>query len=236
MEAGETVQIVQWDHDLATFVPMGRGTVSEDRAQIITDVGSGISKAGWGGCVGPDCPLDPAPQCVFGGPTCRGAFCGCNSCQMQSPTTPNTCPICITDPLKEGFACEDNKCKACTGGACAQKFDETVNQSISAPYFEDVVPIQTNLPVGGGFKTKGQTLSFITQAPQGEYKAKWEIKFLAHCAAEGKWKFAIKSANFTSVVLYDQNNIDEFPTSIIQSANCQATKDIEFAFHNGSLV
>jgi len=113
---------------------------------------------------------------------------------------------------------------------------ETVNQSISAPYFEDVVPIQTNLPVGGGFKTKGQTLSFITQAPQGEYKAKWEIKFLAHCAAEGKWKFAIKSANFTSVVLYDQNNIDEFPTSIIQSANCQATKDIEFAFHNGSLV
>jgi len=58
MEAGETVQIVQWDHDLATFVPMGRGTVSEDRTQIVTDVGSGISKAGWGGCVGPDCPPD----------------------------------------------------------------------------------------------------------------------------------------------------------------------------------
>jgi len=62
MAAGETAQIVQWDHDLATFVPMGRGTVSEDRIQIVTDVGSGISKAGWGGCVGPDCPLKLTDQ------------------------------------------------------------------------------------------------------------------------------------------------------------------------------
>jgi len=96
MEAGETVQIVQWDHDLATFVPMGRGTVSEDRAQIVTDFGSGISKAGWGGCVGPDCPLDDAPQCGFGGPSCRGSECStCGPCAKLGPAAPGTCPACI---------------------------------------------------------------------------------------------------------------------------------------------
>lgn len=54
MKPGETAAIVQWDHDLATFVPMGRGTVNESGTQIVTDSGSGITKAGWGGCQ--DCP------------------------------------------------------------------------------------------------------------------------------------------------------------------------------------
>lgn len=49
MKPGETNEIVQWDHDLANFVPMGRATVSEDGTRLITDQGSGISKAGWGG-------------------------------------------------------------------------------------------------------------------------------------------------------------------------------------------
>ncbi|AVP95699.1 hypothetical protein C7S18_00150 [Ahniella affigens] len=61
---GRTLPIFQWDHDLATFVPMGHGTVSEDATQIISDPGSGISKAGWGGG-GPPPPLpnDGDNQC-----------------------------------------------------------------------------------------------------------------------------------------------------------------------------
>lgn len=56
---GETMPIVQWDHDLATFVPMGRSTVSEDGTQIVSDPGSGITKAGWGG----GGPPPPPPNC-----------------------------------------------------------------------------------------------------------------------------------------------------------------------------
>jgi len=61
LNPGRIAPIVQWDHDLATFVPMGNGTVSENGSQIITDTGSGISKAGWGGS-----PTNPIAQnCAF---------------------------------------------------------------------------------------------------------------------------------------------------------------------------
>jgi large repetitive protein len=58
MRRGETLSIVQWDHDLATFVPMGRGTVTEDGTLIVSDPGSGVTKAGWGGGVPPVPPND----------------------------------------------------------------------------------------------------------------------------------------------------------------------------------
>ncbi|MBK8286631.1 MAG: hypothetical protein IPK97_18200 [Ahniella sp.] len=64
LRPGETASIVQWDHDLATFVPMGLGTVNEAATQIVSNPGSGISKAGWGGCTG-DCP-PPPPNCGTG--------------------------------------------------------------------------------------------------------------------------------------------------------------------------
>jgi hypothetical protein len=60
LKPGETREIYQWDHDLATFVPMGRATVTEDGAQLVTDAGSGVTKAGWGGPPNP--PPDP-PKC-----------------------------------------------------------------------------------------------------------------------------------------------------------------------------
>jgi len=56
LRPGETQTIVQWDHDLATFVPMGRATVSEDASQLVSDAGSGITKAGWGGGPPPPSP------------------------------------------------------------------------------------------------------------------------------------------------------------------------------------
>jgi hypothetical protein len=59
LRPGRTVPIVQWDHDLAAFVPMGNGTVSEDGTRIVSDPGSGITKAGWGG----GGPPPPPPNC-----------------------------------------------------------------------------------------------------------------------------------------------------------------------------
>lgn len=65
---GDNLPVVQWDHDLGQFVPMGRATVSEDGALLVTDAGSGISKAGWGGlCVyDPDkCGKNAPPRCKY---------------------------------------------------------------------------------------------------------------------------------------------------------------------------
>lgn len=98
MRAGDTVQIVQWDHDLATFVPMGRGTVSEDGAMIVTDTGGGITKAGWGGCAGPDCPPNP------GTPNC-GEFnplgCTLNACMKVDQGAAGQCPACVPKDADE---------------------------------------------------------------------------------------------------------------------------------------
>jgi hypothetical protein len=59
LKPGEGREIYQWDHDLATFVPMGRATVSEDGALLVSDTGSGITKAGWGGAPNPNPPVPP---------------------------------------------------------------------------------------------------------------------------------------------------------------------------------
>ncbi|MDQ1832632.1 hypothetical protein [Massilia scottii] len=61
MKPGETREIFQWDHDLATFVPMGRSTVTEDGALLVSDANSGVSKAGWGG---PPNPPPAPPKCA----------------------------------------------------------------------------------------------------------------------------------------------------------------------------
>jgi hypothetical protein len=74
MKPGETNDIVQWDHDLATFVPMGRGTVSEDGTQLVTDPGSGITKAGWGGGPPPVPPNDGDNQCRISRAQARPAW------------------------------------------------------------------------------------------------------------------------------------------------------------------
>ena len=85
---GDNLPIVQWDHDLGQFVPMGRVTVSEDGAFLISDAGSGLTKAGWGGL----CRYDP-DKCAKNKPP------KCDMCQMLD--TSGTCPTCKADPSKD---------------------------------------------------------------------------------------------------------------------------------------
>ncbi|MDJ1138797.1 PKD domain-containing protein [Marinicella marina] len=67
MKPGTTRTIVQWDHDLAQFIPMGLGTVSADGTQIVTEPGSGITKAGWGGGPPPPPPTNEGEnECSIG--------------------------------------------------------------------------------------------------------------------------------------------------------------------------
>jgi hypothetical protein len=65
---GERVVIYHWDHDIGQYVAMGQATVTDDGAQLITDPGSGITKAGWHGPPVPPVPPNcakPSKECTF---------------------------------------------------------------------------------------------------------------------------------------------------------------------------
>jgi hypothetical protein len=111
MLPGETLAIVQWDHDLATFVPMGRGTVDESGTTIVSDAGSGITKAGWGGGpppIPPNCgdnpPADSCPADTDGdGFKALRAECStCGACKKPQPATPGNCSeTCVPKTMSE---------------------------------------------------------------------------------------------------------------------------------------
>ncbi len=95
LKPGETREIYQWDHDLATFVPMGRATVNEDASLLVSDAGSGITKAGWGG---PPSVPPPDPDCAkTKGPT--EDDCG-EQCLKLNNIPLGRCPrkLCTTEP------------------------------------------------------------------------------------------------------------------------------------------
>lgn len=84
LQPGESVNIYQWDHDLATFVPIGRATTSEDAAYVVTDAGSGVTKAGWGGG-----PPPPPPN------TCTTPNSNCEDCK-KFDASPSVC-ACVSE-------------------------------------------------------------------------------------------------------------------------------------------
>ena len=83
--AGDNLPVVQWDHDLSQYVPMGRATVSGDGAILITDAGSGITKAGWGGlCRYDECKTSLPKE-------------GCGLCKKVEYKGRPPCPECVFD-------------------------------------------------------------------------------------------------------------------------------------------
>ncbi len=103
---GDNLPIVQWDHDLGQYVAMGRATVSEDGSVLVTDSGSGLTKAGWGGL----CRYDP-DKCGQSEPP------KCTDCQTLF-TGSGACPTCYADLSKNGTKCDGKVCNTCQGGAC----------------------------------------------------------------------------------------------------------------------
>ena len=107
--AGDNLPVVQWDHDLSQYVPMGRATVSGDGAILITDAGSGITKAGWGGL----CRYDECKTAIPGK--------GCGDCKKVEYKGNPPCPNCVPDPAKNFTYCENRKdgtCGDCQEGTC----------------------------------------------------------------------------------------------------------------------
>ena len=113
---GDNLPIVQWDHDLGQYTAMGRATVSEDGSVLVTDSGSGLTKAGWGGL----CRYDP-DKCGQSAPP------KCSDCE-QLLTGRSDCPTCYPDPSKNGVKCDGDICKTCQGGAC--KADKDKDDSV----------------------------------------------------------------------------------------------------------
>jgi hypothetical protein len=81
---GDNLPVVQWDHDLSQYVPMGRATVSSDGAFLVTDAGSGLTKAGWGGiCRYDPCKVALSEKC----PDCKRIITdACPTCSVYDST------------------------------------------------------------------------------------------------------------------------------------------------------
>ncbi len=114
---GEKRPVYQWDHDLAAFVQMGQATVTEDAAFLITDPGTGISKAGWHPIPNPP-PPDDCPS--------SGTEPDCDDCSEKLDTTNGQCPKLYCKPsMNDGAECDDGKyCTdpdTCKGGTCTGK-------------------------------------------------------------------------------------------------------------------
>ena len=88
-------EMYSYDHDLAAFVSIGTGTVSEDGSIISSDPGVGVIKAGWH-CGGNPNPVGSAGEC--------GECAKCVGTQCQ------------TDAAKTGQVCQTNK--VCRDGKC----------------------------------------------------------------------------------------------------------------------
>ena len=106
---GHITDIFQFDHALNQFVTVGKGTVSEDGAVIVSDPGFGILAAGWGGCGRP--PQDD---------TCKAKACedsDADDCKMM---TGNTCPPgCQEEDEPDGKDCKhENGPGVCETGDC----------------------------------------------------------------------------------------------------------------------
>ncbi|MGP1347524.1 MAG: Ig-like domain-containing protein [Phycisphaerales bacterium] len=67
---GTIVQLLQWNNDTADFQTIGTGQVSADGSVVVSEVGSGIRVAGWGGWTPPPPPTGTASNC--GPPSTNG--------------------------------------------------------------------------------------------------------------------------------------------------------------------
>ncbi len=120
-------EMYSFDHDLASFVAIGTGTVSDDGSVIASDPGVGVIKAGWhcGGnpnptgsagtcpqcqaCIGNSCQADPAQACTCcgsgNGGVCTSGTCtplSGSSCSTNTVVVPNVVIVGNPDPSQCG--------------------------------------------------------------------------------------------------------------------------------------
>jgi hypothetical protein len=93
-------EMYSYDHDLAMFVAIGTGTVSNDGSVIQSDPGVGVVKAGW--------------HCG-GDPNTAGTVADCAACNICNGTT------CVADPSQNSNACTVSGVNGvCCNGNCVK--------------------------------------------------------------------------------------------------------------------
>jgi hypothetical protein len=121
-------EMYSYDHDLAAFVSIGTGTVSEDGALIASDPGVGVIKAGWH-CGGNPNPVGSAGTC----PTCKkclGTDCVADNSQTPPQVSPIDCKkqVCsgglVTTVNNDSEVPLNETCKECKNGAPAPLFTD----------------------------------------------------------------------------------------------------------------
>lgn len=150
---GAEIEMYSYDHDLEEFVTIGLGTVSSDGAEVTSNPGSGVIKAGWhcgsqpggsgccesppdcgycydvgGGCPG-NCELAedrPAENQVEG--NCAKELCGGSEDDPSDlpEDNPHDCvdPICVQGPpAPDDSEVPEGDCMECKGGSPSQITD-----------------------------------------------------------------------------------------------------------------
>ena len=106
-------------------------------------------------------------------------------------------------------------------------------KEISWNYFGLVTELGIETTVIPG---NGRTLAFIHSPGIGTFKVKWDFDVEAYCTRAGVFKFAIRGANFKSVILYKDNNPPGPPRpSQITNASCTSANVIEHGMNYTTL-
>jgi len=108
MPPGAQAEMYSFDHDLVDWVSTGTATIAPDGAQLCSDLGFGISKAGWHGCV------PPPPPCTNVASACPPLdfFRADEADQCKNyvqETIPGQCPTWLCTEQNKPGACDDNK-------------------------------------------------------------------------------------------------------------------------------
>jgi hypothetical protein len=119
-------EMYSYDHDLAAFVAIGTGTVSEDGSVIVSDPGVGVIKAGWH-CGGNPNPVGSAGTC----PTCQkcqGTQCVTDNSQTPPQSSPTDCRKEVCQGGAVSTQNDDSEqptdvCERCSGGSAVDRAD-----------------------------------------------------------------------------------------------------------------
>jgi hypothetical protein len=128
----QVTEMYSFDHDLAAFVSIGTGTVSEDGSVIASDPGVGVIKAGWhcGGNPNPVGSAGTCPDCQ----RCQGTQCLADNTRTP-PQTPNDCrrETCSNGaPSSVNDDADHDQDTCCFNGSSLPKFDNPLSTLLSS--------------------------------------------------------------------------------------------------------
>ena len=132
-------EMYSYDHDLASFVSIGTGTVSDDGAIIRSDPGVGVIKAGWhcGGNPNPTGSAGTCPECQ----KCQGTSCVTDNSKTPQQLSPTDCRkqtcsgggvITVNDNSEQ----PTDVCEECNGGTTRDRADGSTPADSGACCFQ----------------------------------------------------------------------------------------------------